>query len=125
MGNSTNQHSTDQHLAQHGQGGQGGQAHGSVKEYVRGLVFSIILTIVPFAMVMAGVGSTQFIIGVIMVFAVAQILVQLVFFLHMNTSSEQMWNTSSAVFVVVIVSIILIGSLWIMDHLNHNMLMGH
>ncbi|MCD9510313.1 cytochrome o ubiquinol oxidase subunit IV [Photobacterium phosphoreum] len=122
MGNSTNQHSTDQHLAEHG---QGGQAHGSVKEYVRGLVFSIILTIVPFAMVMAGVGSTQFIIGVIMIFAVAQILVQLVFFLHMNTSSEQMWNTSSAVFVVVIVSIILIGSLWIMDHLNHNMLMGH
>ena len=122
MGNSTNQHSTNEHSTVHG---QGGQAHGSVKEYVRGLVFSIILTIVPFAMVMAGVGSTQFIIGVIMVFAVAQILVQLVFFLHMNTSSEQMWNTSSAVFVVVIVAIILIGSLWIMDHLNHNMLMGH
>ncbi|MCD9536733.1 cytochrome o ubiquinol oxidase subunit IV [Photobacterium carnosum] len=122
MGNSTNQHSTNEHSTAHG---QGGQAHGSIKEYVRGLVFSIILTIVPFAMVMAGVGSTQFIIGVIMVFAVAQILVQLVFFLHMNTSSEQMWNTSSAVFVVVIVAIILIGSLWIMDHLNHNMLMGH
>ncbi|MCD9465634.1 cytochrome o ubiquinol oxidase subunit IV [Photobacterium iliopiscarium] len=122
MGNSTNQHSTNEHSTAHG---QGGQAQGSVKEYVRGLVFSIILTIVPFAMVMAGVGSTQFIIGVIMVFAVAQILVQLVFFLHMNTSSEQMWNTSSAVFVVVIVAIILIGSLWIMDHLNHNMLMGH
>ena len=122
MGNSTNQHSTNEHSTPHG---QGGQAHGSVKEYVRGLVFSIILTIVPFAMVMAGVGSTQFIIGVIMVFAVAQILVQLVFFLHMNTSSEQMWNTSSAVFVIVIVAIILIGSLWIMDHLNHNMLMGH
>ncbi|MEC6830532.1 cytochrome o ubiquinol oxidase subunit IV [Photobacterium toruni] len=122
MNNSTNQHSTNQHAIRHG---QGGQAHGSVKEYVRGLIFSIILTIVPFAMVMAGVGSTQFIIGVIMVFAVAQILVQLVFFLHMNTSSEQMWNTSSAVFVVVIVAIILIGSLWIMDHLNHNMLMGH
>ena len=122
MGNSTNQHSTNEHSTAHG---QGGQAHGSVKEYVRGLVFSIILTIVPFAMVMAGVGSTQFIIGVIMVFAVAQILVQLVFFLHMNTSSEQMWYTSSAEFVVVIVAIILIGSLWIMDHLNHNMLMGH
>ena len=122
MGNSTNQHSTNEHSTAHG---QGGQAHGSIKEYVRGLVFSIILTIVPFAMVMAGVGSTQFIIGVIMVFAVAQILVQLVFFLHMNTLSEQMWNTSSAVFVVVIVAIILIGSLWIMDHLNHNMLMGH
>ncbi|MFD2179044.1 cytochrome o ubiquinol oxidase subunit IV [Veronia pacifica] len=105
--------------------GQGGQAHGSVKEYVHGLIYSIVLTLVPFAMVMANMGSTQLIVGVIMVFAVAQIMVQLVFFLHMNTSSEQMWNTTSAVFVVVIVAIILVGSLWIMDHLNHNMLMGH
>ncbi len=76
-------------------------------------------------MVMAGIGSKPLIIGVIMVFAVAQIFVQLVYFLHMNTSSKQMWNTSSAVFVVAIVAIILIGSLWIVEHLNPNMLMGH
>ncbi|RXJ73214.1 cytochrome o ubiquinol oxidase subunit IV [Veronia nyctiphanis] len=112
-------------MANSSEHGQGGQAHGSVKEYVQGLIFSIVLTMVPFAMVMAEIGSKQLIVGVIMIFAVAQILVQLVYFLHMNTSSEQMWNTSSAVFVVVIVAIILVGSLWIMDHLNHNMLMGH
>ena len=112
-------------MANSSEHGQGGQAHGSVKEYVNGLILSIVLTIIPFVMVMADIGSTQLIVGVILVFAVAQILVQLVFFLHMNTSSEQMWNTSSAVFVVVIVAIILIGSLWIMEHLNHNMLMGH
>ena len=62
---------------------------------------------------------------VILVCAVAQVLVQLVFFLHMNTSSEQLWNTTSAVFVVVLVAILIIGSIWIMAHLNHNMLMGH
>ena len=112
-------------MANSSEHGQGGQAHGSVKEYVNGLILSIILTVVPFAMVMAGIGSKPLIIGVIMVFAVAQFFVQLVFFLHMNTSSKQMWNTSSAVFVVVIVAIILIGSLWIMEHLNHNMLMGY
>ncbi|MDA0148098.1 cytochrome o ubiquinol oxidase subunit IV [Vibrio sp. LaRot3] len=105
--------------------GQGGQAHGSVKEYVTGLVYSLLLTIIPFAMVMFGIGDKPLVIAVIMITAVAQILVQLIFFLHMNTSSEQMWNTTSAVFVVVIVAIILIGSLWIMEHLNHNMLMGH
>jgi len=109
----------------HGETGHGGQAHGSVKEYVGGLIYSIILTVIPFAMVMMDVGSPQLKVAVIMVCAVAQIMVQLVFFLHMNTSSEQMWNTTSAVFVVVIVAIILVGSLWIMDHLNHNMLMGH
>ncbi|KII76675.1 cytochrome o ubiquinol oxidase subunit IV [Vibrio renipiscarius] len=108
----------------HGQS-HAGQAHGSVKEYVTGLVYSIVLTIIPFSMVMFDLGSTQLTIAVIMVTAIAQILVQLIFFLHMNTSSEQMWNTTSAVFVVVIVAIILIGSLWIMEHLNHNMLMGH
>jgi cytochrome o ubiquinol oxidase operon protein cyoD len=62
---------------------------------------------------------------VILVCAVAQVLVQLVFFLHMNTSSEQLWNTTSAVFVVVLVAILIVGSIWIMAHLNHNMLMGH
>ncbi|MGX9416542.1 cytochrome o ubiquinol oxidase subunit IV [Vibrio sp. RC27] len=103
----------------------GGQAHGSVKEYKMGLILSVILTLIPFILVGAELGSPQFLIPVILVCAVAQILVQLVFFLHMNTSSDQMWNTTSAVFVVVIVAIILIGSLWIMQHLNHNMLMGH
>ena len=103
----------------------GGRAHGSIKEYTKGLTCSVALTLIPFSLVMAEIGSTQFIVGVIMVCAAAQILVQLIYFLHMNTSSKQMWNTSSAVFVVVIVAILLIGSLWIMQHLNHNMLMGH
>ena len=112
-------------MAQASEHGHGGQAHGSAKEYINGLIYSVVLTLIPFTLVMAEIGSMQFIVLVIMICAVAQILVQLIFFLHMNTSSEQMWNTSSAVFTVVIVAIILIGSLWIMQHLNHNMLMGH
>ena len=112
-------------MAQPSEHGHGGQAHGSVKEYINGLICSVVLTLIPFALVMAEIGSTQFIVTVIMICAAAQILVQLIYFLHMNTSSKQMWNTSSAVFVAVIVTIILTGSLWIMEHLNHNMLMGH
>lgn len=103
----------------------GGQAHGSVKEYVLGLIYSVVLTMIPFAMIMADIGSPTAKVVVILVCAVAQILVQLVFFLHMNTSSEQAWNIITAVFTVVIVAIVLVGSLWIMQHLNHNMLMGH
>jgi cytochrome o ubiquinol oxidase operon protein cyoD len=103
----------------------GGAAHGSVKEYSLGLLLSIILTVVPFSLIMFDILAGTPAVLVILVCAVAQVLVQLVFFLHMNTSSEQLWNTTSAVFVVVLVAILIVGSIWIMAHLNHNMLMGH
>lgn len=103
----------------------GGAAHGSVKEYIWGLILSIVLTAIPFAMVMQGGFGSGLTLAIILLCAVAQVFVQLVFFLHMNTSSEQIWNTTSAVFIVLIVAIVVLGSVWIMQHLNHNMLMGH
>ena len=103
----------------------GGAAHGSVREYTIGLILSIVLTAVPFGIVMMGLMSGNAAIILILLCAVGQIMVQLIFFLHMNTSSEQLWVTSSAIFTVVLVAILIIGSIWIMAHLNHNMLMGH
>lgn len=103
----------------------GGAAHGSVEEYKRGLYWSLGLTAIPFALVMIGGLSPSIIMLVVLLCAVAQIFVQLVFFLHMNTSSEQSWNVISGVFIVLIVLIVVLGSVWIMQHLNHNMLMGH
>lgn len=102
----------------------GGAAHGSVKEYVIGLILSIVLTVIPFGMVMAG-GTGALTLAVILICLVAQVFVQLVFFLHMNGSSEQTWNTISGVFIVLIVLVVVLGSIWIMNHLNHNMLLGH
>ncbi len=101
------------------------QAHGSVKEYVNGLILSFALTAIPFVMVMLGMFSPGASIAVIMVCAIAQILVQLVFFLHMNLSAGQQWNVVSAVLVVILVAILIVGSIWVMQHMNHNMLMGH
>lgn len=103
----------------------GGAAHGSVKEYVIGLILSIVLTVIPFALVISGTLSQPLTLAIILLCAVAQVFVQLVFFLHMNTSSEQIWNTTSAVFILLITLIVVLGSIWIMQHLNHNMLMGH
>ena len=104
--------------------GHGGAAHGSVKEYVIGLILSIILTAIPFGMVMTG-NSGVLTLSIILICLVAQVFVQLVFFLHMNGSSKQFWNTTSGVFIVLIVLIVVLGSIWIMNHLNHNMLLGH
>ena len=103
----------------------GGAAHGSVKEYVIGLLLSVVLTAIPFGMVMNGGFSGGLTLAIILICLVAQVLVQLIFFLHMNGSSDQTWNTVSGVFVVLILLIVVLGSIWIMQHLNHNMLMGH
>ena len=107
------------------QNNHGGFSHGSVREYVVGLTLSILLTAIAFGVVMTGVMSGTPALILILLCAVGQVMVQLVFFLHMNTSSEQLWNTSSAIFTVVLIAILIIGSIWIMAHLNHNMLMGH
>lgn len=104
--------------------GHGGAAHGSVKEYVIGLILSIVLTAIPFGMVMSG-NSGAITLGIILLCLVAQVFVQLVFFLHMNGSSDQFWNTTSGIFVALIILIVVLGSIWIMNHLNHNMLLGH
>ena len=105
--------------------GQGGAAHGSVKEYVVGLLLSIVLTVIPFGLAMTGVLPTGPTIAIVLVCGVAQMLVQLIFFLHMNGKSEQLWNTASAILVFILVAILVVGSIWVIQHLNHNMLMGH
>lgn len=98
--------------------------HGSYKSYFIGFILSLILTVIPFSMVIQGSSSKSMLITVIVICAVVQIVVHLVYFLHLNTSSEQQWNMIAFVFTVMIISILVVGSLWIMWHLNYN-LMGY
>lgn len=105
--------------------GHGGASHGSTKEYVTGLILSIILTVIPFAIVMLGLATPMVAMIVISLCAVAQLFVQAVFFLHMNTSSEQSWNLVTAVYCIFVLVALVIGSIWIFTHLHHNLFMGH
>ena len=99
-------------------------AHGSVKSYVTGLVLSLILTIIPFGVVMSGTLSVLTTVIVVAVTAVLQILVQLVMFMHMNTKADEGWNVMSFVFTLTILVLVVGGSLWIMQHLHLNMMIG-
>ena len=99
-------------------------AHGTVKSYVIGFVLSVILTAIPFGLVMTHMLPVATLVPVIVAVGIVQILVHLYFFLHMNTSSSQMWNNAAFVFTVLIVGIVVIGSLWVMYHLNANMMPG-
>lgn len=99
--------------------------HGTMKGYLTGFVLSVILTAIPFWLVMGGVlDSATATIALVLIFAVVQIGVHMVYFLHLNTKSEGGWNMLSLIFTIILVCIALTGSLWVMYHLNVNMMPG-
>lgn len=100
-----------------------GHAHGTMGSYMIGFGLSVILTAIPFWLVMSGVlGNAQTTGLVIMGFAVVQIVVHMIYFLHMNTRSEGGWTMLALIFTLVLVVITLSGSMWVMYHLNTNMM---
>jgi cytochrome o ubiquinol oxidase operon protein cyoD len=103
-----------------------GAPHSSFSGYMVGFVLSIILTAIPFWLVMAGVITHRpTAVLVLGVFAVAQILVHMVCFLHMNGKVEGGWTLLSTIFTVVFVAIAIAGTLWVMFHMNENMMPAH
>jgi cytochrome o ubiquinol oxidase operon protein cyoD len=98
-------------------------SHSTFKGYMTGFVLAVILTAIPFWLVMAKVfdkpNTTAL---VILAFAVVQIVVHMVYFLHMDAKSEGGWNMLALIFTLVVVVITLAGSLWVMYHMNTNMM---
>ncbi|MBB4424527.1 cytochrome o ubiquinol oxidase operon protein cyoD [Bradyrhizobium sp. CIR48] len=119
--------STDTHAAgAHDHHHADGHAHSTFSGYMLGFVLSVVLTAIPFWLVMSGVlPSKQITALVIMAFAVVQIVVHMIYFLHMNTTSENGWSMMALIFTIVMVVIALSGSLWVMSHLNSNMMPIH
>lgn len=101
---------------------EAGHSHGSYRSYLIGFLLSVVLTAIPFWLVMTGALSAPVTAGVVVLLAVAQILVHTVFFLHVNTRSEGGWTLVALVFTAVMVLIVILGSLWIMFHLHGNMM---
>lgn len=97
--------------------------HGSLQGYLIGFALSAVLTIIPFWLVMTGaLGSAQATAVAIIIAAVAQIVVHTVCFLHVNTQGEGGWTLMAYIFTAVLILITIGGSLWIMYHLNTNMM---
>ena len=97
--------------------------HISLKGYMTGFVLSVILTVIPFWLVMGHVIEKPNITAIVILgFAAVQIVVHMVYFLHLNAQSQGGWNMLALIFTIVLVVITLSGSLWVMFHLNHNMM---
>lgn len=112
------------HEESHGHGGS--EIHATLSGYLTGFALSVVLTAIPFWLVMNGVIASHTTTAIlVMAFAAVQILVHMFFFLHMNPRSEGGWIMLAAIFTAVILFITLSGSLWVMYHLNENMMPGH
>ncbi|AHV91949.1 cytochrome o ubiquinol oxidase subunit IV [Bordetella holmesii] len=98
-------------------------AHGTLKSYATGFILASILTVIPFWIVMARVfESSRNTALVILALAAVQIVVHIVYFLHLDARSESGWNMLALIFTLVLVVITLSGSIWIMYHLDANMM---
>jgi cytochrome o ubiquinol oxidase operon protein cyoD len=113
----------DAHEAHHGHSHGHEAAHGSFKSYMIGFVLSVILTAIPFWLVMGDVFDSKAVTAAwIMGLGAVQIVVHMIFFLHMNPRSEGGWTMMALIFTILLVVIALSGSLWVMHHLNANMM---
>ena len=97
--------------------------HGSYKSYIIGFILSIILTVIPYKIVVDGLldSDLQTIIA-ITIFALGQFLVQVIFFLHLGDEAKPRWNLLAFIFTIIVIAILVAGSLWIMYNLNYNMM---
>ena len=102
-----------------------GQPHnGMLSEtlsYVLGLGLALVLTGISF-----WVASTSALWGPgvavgLVVLAIAQMGVHLVFFLHITSGPDNTNNVLALAFGVLIVFLVMVGTIWIMAHMNANM----
>ncbi len=104
--------------------GDGADIRPKVLTYVVGLVLAALLTAASFAVVHSELIYGPGIPVALIALAIAQMGVHLVFFLHVTSGPDNTNNVLALAFGVLIVGLVLIGSIWIMAHLDHNLMPG-
>ena len=98
------------------------EPHGSFRDYMLGFVLSVVLTAIPFWLVMERPLATTPTAILVIGFAAIQVVVHMVYFLHMNGRAEGGWTMTALLFTIIVVVITIAGSAWVMYHLNTNMM---
>ena len=96
--------------------------HGTYKSYAIGFLSSILLTVISFSLVITKTLSGPPLVYAIIGLAIIQAMVQLLFFLHVGQEAKPRWETIAFGFMVMVLLIVVIGSLWIMNDLNERMM---
>lgn len=95
--------------------------HGTTKSYIVGFILSLVFTFIPYYLVVEKVITGTGLLVTILGFAVLQMLVQIIFFLHLGREKGPRWQLAFFVSTVGIILVVVVGSLWIMSHLHYNM----
>lgn len=104
-----------------------GAARGNFASYLSGFALSVVLTLTAFYLVYQHkhsqnpIFSHKYLMGALLALALAQLFVQLLFFLHLDRESKPFWNLQVAILAAGVVLIVVIGSIWIMNNLNYHM----
>ncbi len=99
-----------------------GVSRGSLQSNLTGFILSLILTAIPFVLVMSGAVPAPATLAGIFSAGLVQILVHLHYFLHLDTSSAARWNVLAMIFTFLIMVLFVVGTLWIMSSLNYRMM---
>ncbi len=103
-------------------GGEAEDIRSKVLTYVAGFGLAAILTVASFLTVGSGAIYGPAIPVALIALAIAQMGVHLVFFLHVTSGPDNTNNVLALAFGVLIVGLVLVGSIWIMAHLDHNLM---
>ena len=102
-----------------------GAIHVTRRDYVTGFSLAAVLTAIPFWLVMTdALHNRVATAAAVMILAMVQIVVHMIYFLHMKARVEGGWSLLALIFTAIIVFITLSGSLWVMYHLQINMMPG-
>ena len=93
-----------------------------IRGYLIGLGLAVLATFVSFYVSGTSLVWQPSIPAALIVLAIAQMGVHIVFFLHITTRPDSMNNIMALTFGVFIVFVLIVGSIWVMAHLNYNML---
>lgn len=97
-----------------------GELSGGIKGYIIGLVLAGLLTGLSFLLVNVELIWRPALPMALIVLAVAQMGIHLVFFLHVTTGPDNTNNVLTLAYGVLIVGLVIFGSIWIMNHLHHS-----
>lgn len=113
------------HVHDHGHDdhGEGDAYHATFRGYVTGFVLAVVLTAIPFWLVMTrAIESPGLTTLVILALGAVQIVVHMVYFLHVDAKSQGGWNLLALLFTLGLLVIMLVGSIWVMYHMDANMM---
>lgn len=101
--------------------GHYGSGKKTLQSCMVGFILSLALTVAAFWLVGYRVVSNENLYISLAALALAQLIVQVFYFIRLDLSKEERWNLMAFLFAVVIIAVLVAGSLWIMYNLNYNM----